>query len=105
MPQFTVYRNKNPQSRTNIPFLLNIQNDLLSELNTRVVVPLFLHKALKTAPMTRLTPEISFEGKRLVLMTPQLAGIAIKDLGDAVGSLSDLRGSIIGALDLLLTGV
>ena len=105
MPQFTVYRNKNPQTRANIPFLLDVQSDLLSELNTRVVVPMYLHKTLKTAPMTRLTPEVSFEGKKLVMMTPQLAGVATKDLGDAVGSLVRVRDNIVAALDLLLTGV
>lgn len=105
MPQFTVYRNKNPQTRSKIPFLLDVQSDLLSELNTRVVVPMYLHKTLKTAPMTRLTPEVSFEGKKLVLMTPQLAGISVKDLGDTAGNLAKVRDNIIGALDMLLTGV
>ncbi|MBI3777254.1 MAG: CcdB family protein [Gammaproteobacteria bacterium] len=105
MPQFTVYRNKNPQTRSSIPFLLDVQSDLLSELNTRVVVPMYLHKTLKTASMTRLTPEVTFAGKKLVLMTPQLAGIAVKDLGDATGNLGQNRDSIIGALDLLFTGV
>jgi toxin CcdB len=40
MAQFTVYRNKNPQTRSTVPFLLDIQNDLLDDLETRVVVPL-----------------------------------------------------------------
>jgi toxin CcdB len=55
--------------------------------------------------MTRLTPEVSFEGKKLVVMTPQLAGIAVKDLGDPVGSLAKVRDDVIASLDLLLTGV
>ena len=105
MAQFSVYRNKNPQTRINIPFLLDVQSDLLSELNTRVVVPMYLRKTLKTTPMTRLTPEVSFEGKKLVVMTPQLAGIAVKDLGDPMGSLVKLRDAIVASLDLLLTGV
>ena len=63
MPQFTVYRNKNPQTRSNIPYLLDVQSGLLSELNTCVVVPMYLQKTLKTAPIKHLTPEISFEGR------------------------------------------
>jgi toxin CcdB len=39
MPQFTVYRNKNPQTLSTVPFLLNVQHDLLSDLETRVVIP------------------------------------------------------------------
>lgn len=39
-------------------------------------------------------------------MTPQLAGIVVKDLGDATGNLGQIRdNNIIGALDLLFTGV
>jgi toxin CcdB len=40
MAQFTVCRNKNPQTRSAVPFLLDVQNDLLEDLETRVVVPL-----------------------------------------------------------------
>jgi toxin CcdB len=40
MAQFTVHQNKNPHTRSSIPFLLDIQNDLLRDLETRVVVPL-----------------------------------------------------------------
>jgi toxin CcdB len=39
MPQFTVYRNKNPQTLSAVPFLLDVQHDLLNDLETRVVIP------------------------------------------------------------------
>ncbi len=58
---------------------------------------MYLHKTLKTAAMTRLTPEVS--------LMPQLAGIAVKDMGDMASSLAKLRDNIICALDLLVTGV
>jgi toxin CcdB len=38
MPQFAVYRNRNPASRTRFPLLLDIQSDLLEPLTTRVVI-------------------------------------------------------------------
>ena len=47
MAQFTLYRNKNPKSKAEIPFLLDVQSTLLSELGTGVVVPLFQKKSLK----------------------------------------------------------
>jgi hypothetical protein len=31
MAQFTVYKNKNPQTRSAIPFLLDVQNDRYSQ--------------------------------------------------------------------------
>ncbi len=104
MPQFTVYRNKSAQSRGGIPFLLDVQNDLLSDLKTRVVIPLYSKTLLGTKPITRLVPEVQVEGKKLVLMTPQLAGVAVKDLGEPVASLVERRADIVAALDLLITG-
>lgn len=104
MPQFTVYRNKNPRSKAEVPFLLDVQSDLLSELKTRVVIPLYLKTSLGSKPITKLAPEVQVEGKKLILMTPQLAGVSVKDLGEPVGSLAKHRGEIIAALDLLITG-
>jgi toxin CcdB len=104
MAQFTVYRNKNPKSKAEIPFLLDVQSNLLSELGTRVVVPLFQKKSLKIKPLTKLTPEFQVDGKKFILMTPQLAGISVKDLGEPVGDLTRHRIDIVAALDLLITG-
>lgn len=104
MAQFTVYRNKNPKSKAYIPFLLDVQSDLLGDLSTRVVVPLF-SKTHSPKPFTRLTPELELEDQTLVLMTPQLAGISLKDLGEPAGSLAQHRTDIIAALDLLFTGI
>lgn len=37
-------------------------------------------------------------------MTPQLAGISMRHLGEPVGNLKQHRAKILAALDLLLTG-
>jgi toxin CcdB len=104
MSQFTVYRNRNSKSKADIPYLLDVQSDLLSELGTRVVIPLFEKKSLGIKPLTKLTPELQVDGKKCILMTPQLAGIPIKELGEPVEDLAQHRIDIIGALDLLITG-
>jgi hypothetical protein len=36
MAQFTVYKNKNPRSKTTYPLLVDAQADLLDELQTRL---------------------------------------------------------------------
>src|SRR5262245_50141830 len=105
MSQFTVYKNKNPRSRTTFPFLVDVQADLLDELETRVVAPLTKAPALSRKPISRLTPSVEVDGENYLMITPQLAGIARSDLGAIVGSLSEQRAAIIGALDLLVTGV
>ena len=40
MAQFTVYKNKNPRSKTTYPLLVDAQADLLDDLQTRLVIPL-----------------------------------------------------------------
>ncbi len=105
MAQWALHRNPNPSTRKEIPYLLDVQSDLLSALGTRVVVPVFTRKAAPARTMARLTPELSFGGEHLVLMTPQLAGVKAKDLGDPAGDLSAHQDEILAALDLLLTGI
>ncbi len=104
MPQFMVYRNTNPKSKAALPYLVDIQNDLLSDLHTRVVIPLFLRRGMNIKPITVLTPEFEVEGKKVVLLTPQLAGISSQELRSPVASLSQKRTEITAALDLLVTG-
>jgi len=105
MAQFTVCRNKNPQTSSTIPFLLDIQNDLLDDLETRVVVPLCPLSSIKGKPLRALTPVLDIEGERFVMLTPQLAGIPKSELGVPVTRVEQYRFEIIAAIDFLLTGV
>jgi toxin CcdB len=102
--QFAVHRNKNPSSKSTIPYLIDVQSDLLEELDTRVVIPLTKAAGLARKPLSQLTPVVSFNGDTYLLMTPQLAGIARSDLGPEAGSLVDQREKVIAAVDFLLTG-
>ncbi|HJW09393.1 MAG TPA: CcdB family protein [Holophagaceae bacterium] len=105
MAQWTVHRNPNPATRGDIPFLLDAQSDLLSELGTRMVIPMFKKSAAPAKLFTKLTPALRFKGESLVLMVPQMAGVRLRELGEAVGDLSAKRAEILAALDLLLTGI
>jgi toxin CcdB len=102
--QFTVYRNKNPRSRTTFPFLVNVQSDLLDELQTRVVIPLTRAAALTRKPVGHLMPTVQFEGEAYILMTPQLAGVARSELGPPAGNLAGRRDTIVAAMNFLLSG-
>jgi len=104
VPQFAVHRNKNPQSKSTFPLLVDVQSDLLEELNTRVVIPLTRAAGLARKPLSHLTPALSFDGDTYLLMTPQLAGIARADLGPQAGTLLDQREQIVAAVEFLLTG-
>jgi toxin CcdB len=104
MAQFSLHRNLNPSTRAAIPYLLDIQNDLLHELGTRVVIPVFRRTEPDVQPITRLTPEIEWQGDKYIVMTPQLAGISVKELGPIESDLSRCRQEIVAAMDLLVSG-
>lgn len=105
MAQFDVYRNANPATRARIPYLLDIQSDLLDPLTTRVVVPLCKPEVLKGKLAERLNPVFEIEGRKMTMLTPELAGVSRKILGERISNLSGERRSIIAALDLLFTGI
>ncbi|HYU32462.1 MAG TPA: CcdB family protein [Thermoanaerobaculia bacterium] len=105
MAQFMVCRNKNPQTSSAVPFLLDIQNDLLDDLETRGVVPLCPLALMKGKTLRTLMPVLDIEGERFVMLTPQLAGIPKGELGAPVTRVEQYRFEIIAAIDFLLTGV
>jgi len=98
-------KNTNSATKAAVPFLLDVQSDLIAELGTRVVVPLLTASAMKGKILKTLTPTFEIEGRQYVMVTPQLAGIAKKQLGTRVAELSAQRDEIIAALDLLITGI
>ena len=100
MPQFDVYKNKNPKTNQEIPFLLDIQNDILKSLSTRVVVPL----VLDMKPAKILNPIFEIETLTVTMSTAELAGISMDNLGAVVCSLKDKRDEIIAAVDFMITG-
>jgi toxin CcdB len=103
--QFVLYKNKNPRTRSMYPYLLDPQAPLLESLNTRVVAPLVKPTALQKKVIDQITPLITFEGKKYLLLVPQLSGIAKADLGIRAGDLSRYRDEISAALDFLFLGI
>ncbi|HTQ77963.1 MAG TPA: CcdB family protein [Burkholderiales bacterium] len=105
MAQFDVYRNANSATRARVPYLLDVQADLLDALATRIVVPLCRPEVLSGKPAERLNPAFEVEGRRLLMLTPELAGVSRKALGERVANLAAERAAIVAALDLALTGI
>jgi toxin CcdB len=103
--QYRIYRNTNPNSQQHIPYLLNVQADLLASLKTVTVLPVYRADQLQGALIKRLMIAISIEQIDCVIVTPEIAAIPCKLLGECVGDLSSVRSDIVAALDLLLTGV
>ena len=103
MAQFDVYENTGSNSDS-IPYLIDVQHDLLDLLATRVVVPLFRANAFPR-PARTLNPVFEVDGARVVMSTAELAGVRSDVLGRRVGSLADHRAEIVRAIDVLLSGV
>ncbi|MEZ5536353.1 MAG: CcdB family protein [Thiolinea sp.] len=103
MAQFDVYHNTNPATQEQIPYLLDVQTDLIEVVHTRVVVPLEICGSF--TPAARLSPMFEIEGVAVAMSTPELAGVHLRSFGDFVCSLSDKRQEIMAALDLLFSGI
>lgn len=100
MAQFDVYRYKNA---VHVPYLLDVQVDLLTNLTTRVVIPLVLASKIKK-PIKNLNLQFEIEGKKVIMSTAEIAGVSLKTLGEKVVSFHHRRNEIIGAIDFLITG-
>ncbi|KDE41426.1 CcdB-like toxin protein [Nitrincola lacisaponensis] len=105
MAQFDVYPNPSKTSKAHYPYFVDVQSSLLSELATRIVIPLGKRSAFGGETMQGLMPEISFGDEELLLLTPQISSVSEKYLKNPVGSLSHFRDQIVGALDMAISGV
>ncbi|WP_333873385.1 CcdB family protein [Methylobacter sp.] len=103
MAQFDVFENPNKATNQTIPYLLDVQSDLLDTLSTRVVVPLLSASAMNKA-IKHLNPEFTIRNTAVHMSTAELAGIPVWSIGEKVGSLRGQRHEIISALDFLFTG-
>ena len=100
--QFMVYRN-NGNSRA-YPYMLDVQSDIIGELNTRLVIPLFLLDEVSGRPARRLNPVLNVDGEDFLVMTHEMASVRQSQLGEEVVSVREQRQAIKNALDFLLDG-
>jgi toxin CcdB len=105
MPQFDVYKNPSTVTKQAYPYLVDIQNALLVDIATRIVVPLGLPANFIKHGMKSLTPEIEYNGKIYLLVIPQIASAPASILKRPDGSLIHFRNQIISALDFAITGI
>jgi toxin CcdB len=98
MPQFDVHRLSKGR------LAIDCQSDLLSHLESRLVVPLVPKSAAPT-PARRLNPIFEILGVDHVMLTQFSGAIDRRQLGDVVTSLTDRSFEITDALDVLISGV
>jgi toxin CcdB len=105
MAQFSVYQNKNAQTKKSFPYLLDVQSNLLSELATTVVIPLARFDQSRTKILTRLTPVLRIDQHEYVVLTPQLAGIQRKELGKLARNIRFIKLRLLEEVEELVASV
>lgn len=84
-------------------YLLDTQANLLSRLNTRVVVPL-LPTDRAPAAADRLNPRFEVNGQSVVMVTQFMAAVPVAELREPMASLEHRRDEVLAAIDFLHQG-
>lgn len=105
MSQYHMYENLNPNSRQTYPYLIDVQTTLLTDLETRVVIPVALKSKFGKGIIKHLNPIITINKKEYVIITQQISGIPSRQLGSYVCDCLSLRQDILSAIDFLITGI
>lgn len=100
-----LYKNPNKDSKEAYPCFLDIQNDLLDSLNTRLVIPLAPAKALGRSSIDKLCPTVTIDEEDYILLTQQMTNIPVSALSLPMVSLAHLRDEVVAAIDFLVTGI
>ena len=99
MARFDIYDNPG-RNKSNIPYLVEVQSNVISGLATRIVIPLRqLAGFAKLTLPSDLFPIIAVDGTDYFLDTPQLGAIPANELKVRIGSAQDYRFDIQAALD------
>ena len=98
MAKFDVYR-----MRQGGTLVIDCQADLLSDLSTRLVVPL-LARSDAPKPAARLNPIFTIADEQMIMATQFAATVPCSELGEPLTSLRQHDLTIGNALDMLISG-
>jgi len=100
MARLDVYANPAARERRITPYFLDVQNDYIDGLDTRVVIPLRRESAF--GPRARdLHPRLEVNGEPVVLDTAALGAVPAGELRKVVGHLRGARAEVQQAIDAL----
>jgi len=98
--RFDVYVNPDATERKRIPYFLDVQNDPIKGLHTRVMVPLWSSSIL-SKPAAELNPQFEVAGQRVIMDVAALGAVPLAALKNAVDNLGHHQLAIQNALDAL----
>lgn len=105
MAQWDVYANPSPRARAELPFLVDIQSDLLAALTTRLVVPCAPAETAAGGLPPRMSPAFEIDGRAVVLLPQEAGPVPASALRCQVGSLREQSHRIVDALDAVVSGL
>lgn len=103
--QYDVYPNPSPRMRDHYPFVIDIQNDLLGALATRMVAPLAITAMASTQLPRQLCPVLTVKGHSLMLVPFEAAPLDKRLLKAKVCSLRERAHDIVAAMDAVMSGI
>ena len=83
-----------------MPYLLDVQNDILDSINTRVVIPLVKDKN----DFKGLTKEFVIKNQKVYLTTCQMGAVHKNELKTKITTLTNQKEEIKNSIDFLIYG-
>ena len=102
MSNFQLHKN-NSEINQEYAYLINVQSVLLSDLKTRLVIPL-IKKPSRNTTIKILNPEIQINNVTFIVLTQQMSSVPLNYLGSLITDVQVDRTSILSAIDFLITG-
>ncbi len=100
MARYDVYTNPDKTEHRHTPFVLDVQNDHIDAVETRIVIPL-RDARVHGARLDRIHPLFRIQERDIVLDTPTMATFPRGWLRQPVASLRNEQGLVQDALDAL----
>jgi toxin CcdB len=104
MAQWDVYRNPSTRSREDIPYLIDLQSNLLGALPSRLVAPLARTRLAPEGVPRVLCPVFNIAGDAVVLLPHEAGPIEARLLKRRADSLLAQAHEVVAALDALVSG-
>jgi toxin CcdB len=98
--RYDVYANPTAAERKHTPYFVDVQNEYINGLSTRVMIP--LRREAVFGPRARnLHPLLEVLGENVVLDTAALGAVPLSELRAPIASLQERRAEVQEALDTL----
>jgi toxin CcdB len=103
MARYDVYQHPDATARKITPYLLDVQNNYIEAVATRVMLPMRDRRVIDK-PLRDLNPVFEIDGKTVVLDTTAIGAFPAALLKKPVARLASQASIITSALDTLLGG-